>query len=305
MLDCMQGLIYPLIVGGGAAAIVVGERYNIAPWFVGPFLLGCAALLVAVLERVCSYVAVWNQDHEDTRTDAAHFAGNLLVSHASLAGFLVAREQWVGLGLWPVSWPFWLEALVALAIVDLGLYAIHRASHGLGWLWRLHAIHHSSRRVYWVNGQRRHLVHELLEGAPGLAILFLLGAPASVYSAAIIVVTLHLFLQHANIDYRLGPLRHVFAGAELHRWHHQRRWQDVQGNYAAVFAVWDHLFGTSLGNRGDAPPDVGMDDEPDLPTHYLGQLAWPFHRRRSVGDVPLSGNGQLGGRDAEHSPEHA
>ena len=28
-----------------------------------------------------------------------------------------------------------------------------------------------------------------------------------------------------------------------------------------------------------APIDVGMDDEPDFPEHYLAQLAWPFRAR--------------------------
>ena len=184
--------------------------------------------------------------------------------------------------MWPWPLPFWAQALLGLALVDLGLYVVHRASHGLGWLWRLHAIHHSPRRVYWINGQRRHLVHEFLEGAPGLLVLFVAGAPAAVYATAIAIVTLHLFLQHANIDYKLGSLRRVLAGAEIHRWHHQRRWQDVQGNYAALFAVWDYMFGSSLGDRGPAPPDVGMDDEPDLPSDYVGQLAWPFTRRRAT-----------------------
>jgi sterol desaturase/sphingolipid hydroxylase (fatty acid hydroxylase superfamily) len=147
-------------------------------------------------------------------------------------------------------------------------------------------------------------VHELLEGTPGLAVLYLLGAPAPVYAAAIAVVTLHLFLQHANIDYRLGILRHVIAGAELHRWHHQRRWQAVQGNYAAVLAIWDHLFRSSLGDRGAAPPDVGMDDEPDLPANYLGQLAWPFRAPGSIRQVPLRERGDLGGSDSEHATKH-
>lgn len=276
----MRFVVYPLVVIGGAVAVVVAERHGIAPWFVGLPVLVVAAAVVATLERRMPFVASWNRDHGDTSADVAHFAGNLIVSHMSLAAFLGARALWPGLGVWPSSWPFWCQALAGLAIVDLGLYAIHRASHGLGWLWRLHAIHHSARRVYWVNGQRRHLVHELIEGTPGLVVLFVLGAPAQVYAAAVVVVTLHLFLQHANIDYRLGSLRRVFAGAELHRWHHQRRWQDVQGNYAAVFAVWDHLFGTSLGDRGDATPDVGMDDEPDLPADYFGQLAWPFRAER-------------------------
>lgn len=278
MSTAIRYLAYPVIVIGGATVLITALSAEVPPWQVVPPLLVVAALLVAFLERRAPYLPSWNRDHDDTRTDVAHLIGNLLVSHSSLVAFAVARPLWQGAGVWPSHWPFWAQALLGLAIVDVGLYAMHRASHGLGWLWRLHAIHHSPRRVYWVNGQRRHLLHELLEGAPGLIVLFLSGAPVVIYAAVITIVTLHLFMQHANIDYRVGPLRFVFAAAELHRWHHQRRWHDVQGNYAAIFAVWDHVFGSSLGDRGDAPSDVGMDDEPDLPSEYAGQLIWPFKK---------------------------
>ncbi len=270
---------YPAIVVGGAAVLVVGRGAGASYWPLTPVILVLAAAMVAMLERLQPYAAAWNLDAGDLRTDILHLIGNVVVSQLSIVAFASVRPAWAGVGIWPDAWPFWAEALLALAVVDLGLYAIHRASHGLGWLWRLHAIHHSSRRVYWANGQRRHLVHELVEGTPGLLVLFVVGAPSAAYGTAIAIVTLHLLLQHANIDYRLGPFRRLFSVAELHRWHHQRRWQDVQGNYAAVFSIWDQLFGTALPWRGDAPPDVGMDDEPDLPTTYVGQVAWPFTRR--------------------------
>jgi sterol desaturase/sphingolipid hydroxylase (fatty acid hydroxylase superfamily) len=189
-----------------------------------------------------------------------------------------------GLGAgWPDALPFALEFLLALALADLGLYAVHRASHRVQWLWRLHAIHHSPRRVYWVNGQRRHVVHEMLEGMPGFLALGALGAPPAVVACAFAAITIHLMYQHGNIEYRLGPLRHVFAVAEVHRWHHQRRWCDVQGNYGGVLALWDHVFGSVLPQRGDAPLDVGMDDEPDMPSDWLGQMRWPFRRRTRAG----------------------
>lgn len=80
--DVMRDLAYPVIVGGGAIMIVVAERHGIAPWFASPCVLLIAAVLVAILER---RLASWNRDHGDTRTDAAHFAGNLIASHLSLA----------------------------------------------------------------------------------------------------------------------------------------------------------------------------------------------------------------------------
>lgn len=266
---------YPLIAIGGAIVLIAGLASGADYWPLAPAVVVIAAIGVLALERFQPFARAWSSDAGDTVVDLLHLAGNIVVSQMSVVAFALLRGAWPGLGFWP-EWPFWAEALLALVIVDLGLYVVHRASHGLGWLWRLHAIHHSSRRVYWMNGQRRHLLHELVEGAPGLIILFLAGAPANAYAIALAIVTLHLLLQHANIDYRLGPFRRVFSVAELHRWHHQRRWQDVQGNYAAVFSIWDVVFGSALPWRGDAPADVGMDDEPDLPVTYLGQLTWPF-----------------------------
>lgn len=282
MRAAIRYLAYPMIVIGGAALIIVLQADGRTYWEIAPLVLVGAAAMVAALERAYPYAATWNADHEDTRTDVLHFLGNVAISHASLAAFATMRPAWAGLGLWPEHAPFWAQALLGLAIVDGGLYAMHRASHRAGWLWRLHALHHSSRRLYWVNGQRRHVVHELVEGAPGAALLFVAGAPPGVYATVIAIVTLHLLLQHANLDYRLGPLRWIFAGAELHRWHHRRRWHDVQGNYAAVFAIWDHAFHSALRNHHEDALEVGMDDEPDLPADYVGQLTWPFKTRRAT-----------------------
>lgn len=271
---------YPAIVGGGAAVMVGIQTAGADYWPLVPGVLLVSALVVALLERAQPYEKSWTVDDGDARLDLLHLVGNIAVSQVSVAVFTALRHLWPGLGIWPATWPFVFQVLLALVIFDLGLYVIHRASHGLGWLWRLHAIHHSSRRIYWVNGQRRHLLHEVVEGAPGLIVLLVIGAPPAAFATAVAIVTLHLLLQHANIDYRLGALRRLFSVAELHRWHHQRRWQDVQGNYAAVFSIWDQLFGTALAWRGNAPADVGMDDEPDLPNTYVGQLVWPFTRRR-------------------------
>ncbi|MFP2903689.1 sterol desaturase family protein [Pyxidicoccus sp. 3LFB2] len=272
-------LPYPLVFFGGVAALVAAVGRGTPYWRVGPPVLVAAALIVVMLERWLPHARAWQKDQGDTKTDLLHFAGNVLINQGSVFAYGAVLALAEGsTGLWPHRWPFWLQALLGTTILDLGLYVIHRASHRVGWMWRLHAIHHSPQRVYWLNGQRRHLVHELMEGAPGLLALGLLGAPANVVACAVAAATLHLMFQHGNIAYRAGVLRYLFAVAELHRWHHQRRWADVQGNYGAILSVWDFLFGTALPKQGEAPLDVGMDDEPTLPPDYAGQLAWPFKR---------------------------
>ncbi len=277
--DVVKLLVYPVLFGGTVVVLLAARTAGWSYLPLVPATLVAVAAAVTILERVRPHAVRWNRDHADARVDLLHLIGNIAVGQISLVVFAAARAALPSLAVWPEHWPLWAEALVAFVIVDLGLYAVHRASHTVGWLWRLHALHHSSRRLYWINGQRRHLVHELIEGSAGLVVLLALGAPTSAYAMAVAIVTLHLMFQHANIEYRVGPLKALFAVAELHRWHHQRRWRDVQGNYGAVLAVWDYLFRSALAQRGDAPIDVGMDDEPDFPEHYLAQLAWPFRAR--------------------------
>ena len=272
--------IYPTLVGTATIVFVVAVGSGVAYWQVAPWVLLAGAVAVVALERVRPWAAAWRQDHGDTRTDVAHLVGNLATSHVSLALYAALLGE-SPRGIWPHALPFVAQLAIAVLVMDLGLYVVHRASHRFRWLWRLHATHHSAPRLYWLNGQRRHLLHEVLEGAPGILVLGIAGAPASVVGCYLGVLAVHLMLQHGNIWHHAGALRFVFAVAELHRWHHQRLYAQTQGNYGALLCIWDRLLGTTLPDRGDAPVDVGMDDEPDLPTHWAGQLVWPFRRSKA------------------------
>lgn len=40
-------------------------------------------------------------------------------------------------------------------VLDFSLHNVHSVSPRVAWLWRFHAFHHSSERVYWLNGEGR------------------------------------------------------------------------------------------------------------------------------------------------------
>jgi sterol desaturase/sphingolipid hydroxylase (fatty acid hydroxylase superfamily) len=160
--------------------------------------------------------------------------------------------------------------------MDLGLYLMHRASHHHAFLWRLHAIHHSPERLYWLNGERRHPLSALLLAGPGLIAVVALGASPEVISAWLTLLAIHLGFQHANVDYRVGPLRYVVGVAEIHRWHHKREYEDAQVNFGEFWMLWDHLGGTFHDRPNGVPAgDVGL-KESTVPQHYRRQLGWPF-----------------------------
>ncbi len=107
--------------------------------------------------------------------------------------------------------------------------------------------------------------------------LLMLGIPGTVASAVVFAVALQLLLQHSNVDYRIGPLKYVFTGAEVHRFHHRKGAGLGDVNFGLFTALWDHLLGTFYY----APQRVevhalGIEDRPTYPRSYLAQLIEPF-----------------------------
>lgn len=277
MRSLIRYTAYPLIAASLFMLLLTMATQGVVYWPSFPLVVLAAVSVVALLERLAPFEPEWNQDHGDTRVDVLH----LIVSHVLIqisVAIAFGLRSWLPdtMDLWPSTLPMWAEVLLAGAILDLGLYAMHRYSHVSGFLWKLHALHHSPERLYWLNGGRRHPLSALVLAGPGLMVLFLLGATPIAVAAWLSFMSIHLAFQHANLDYKLGPFRYVFGVAEMHRWHHKREFEDAQVNFGEVWLIWDHLFGTFH----DAPKSPGKGEvglhEDRIPSGYWAQLAWPF-----------------------------
>lgn len=270
---------YPLVAGGLFAVLVQMASRGVVYWPTFPLVVLAGISVVALLERFAPFEPEWNLDHGDTRVDALHLiASHALIQTGVALAFGLRRLLPHGYQLWPSSAPMWAQVLLAGAILDLGLYTMHRVSHLSGFLWKLHALHHSPERLYWLNGGRRHPLSALVLAGPGLTVLFLLGATPIAVGAWMSFMSIHLAFQHANLDYRLGPFRYLFGVAEMHRWHHKREFEDAQVNFGEVFLIWDHLFGTFHdAPRSSGRGEVGLHDN-SMPAGYWSQIAWPFRR---------------------------
>lgn len=181
MHTLIQNLIrstsYPLIAGGAALLFVHLAAAGASYWPLFPLVVAAGITLVAVLERISPFEPDWNRDHDgDTRADALHlFVSYLLIQSAVAMAFGLRALVPQGWGLWPGTAPMWAQVLLAGLIMDLGLYTMHRLSHVSGFLWKLHALHHSPERLYWLNGGRRHPLSALVLAGPGLTVLLMLG----------------------------------------------------------------------------------------------------------------------------------
>lgn len=281
-LDVLKRTAYVLVFGGAIALIAVALDAGVDHDVVLVAAPLAAALVVLALERLIPYEVAWSKRQGDVVTDALHgvvsFGLVPAAYSASIAIGLVAAGEAlsdaVGWSLWPSHWPLGAQGLLAVLIAELGYYISHRIGHALQW--RLHATHHSAPRLYWLNVLRFHPLDALLQLVGHVGPLALLGAPASVLTLVVAATSVHGLLQHSNADLRLGWLNWIFAGPELHRWHHVKD-DRAHHNYGQVLAVYDLLFGTRALPPERPPADVGLPHP--FPSDYLGQLASPLRRR--------------------------
>jgi len=70
-----------------------------------------------------------------------------------------------------------VQILLVIVLADALEYAYHRLTHTVGWLWPLHAIHHSPVRLNAVKASRHHLLYMLGRGLLVWLPIVALGAP--------------------------------------------------------------------------------------------------------------------------------
>ena len=245
---------------------------------------------LAILERLFPLHPEWSRSHGDVGPDLALGATNAVVNFgaqplilAAAAGLAGWASLSLGADVWPSHWPLLAQLVPALLLGELVEYSVHRSMHEIPWLWRFHAPHHSSTRLYWLNAVRFHPIDALLIGPSKLIPLIALGADPQVMALVLIFAAVHGSCQHANIPCRIGPLNWIFSMAELHRWHHSPITEEANHNYGGNLIFWDIVFGTRWLPRDRVPPvDTGIADLPRFPRSYAALMTAPFRWKKLV-----------------------
>lgn len=184
----------------------------------------------------------------------------------------IVRDTWV------TRQPVAFQLVALLFLGDLLGYWSHRAFHHLGPLWRIHAIHHSSRQVDWLASARVHPLNDVISNVIVALPLVALGFSGAVIASFMPVLTLYALMLHANLSWTFGPLRHIIASPVFHRWHHTTEAQAINTNFAGLFSIIDHVFGTYYMPKGIQPTEFGLVGDV-VPDGLWGQLRYPFSRR--------------------------
>jgi len=181
-------------------------------------------------------------------TDVCFFLGRHLFWGGIVFWVLLQLRSWVdtivppGLREAVTHQPWWLQAVEAVLLSDLFMYWGHRFQHRVPFLWRFHAVHHSSQHMDWLAGHRKHLLGSLytmtLINLPPMV----LGFPLQTIASFLLLRGVWAAYIHSNVRLPIGPLRWFLGAPELHHWHHYRD-RDV-GNYCNLSPLMDIMFGT-------------------------------------------------------------
>jgi sterol desaturase/sphingolipid hydroxylase (fatty acid hydroxylase superfamily) len=181
------------------------------------------------------------------------FVGRLSDAISFGAMFLILQATELDSQGLAATQPGWLQFLEILIIADFLAYWYHRFIHSCSWLWGLHKIHHSSKRLDWLANVRLHPVDKIFGDCAQFIPIFLIGFSDGPLLAYTIFLGFQGFLNHSNINIKFGFLRWIFVTPEFHHWHHCDHPASYNRNFAPHLVVCDLLFGTAY-----FPPDRSM-----------------------------------------------
>ncbi len=244
--------------------------------------IGICAILITILEGIIPYRKAWSPNFRDLATDSVYL-GIIQILVPKFVTFIIATwilgftnaHGWNVHGLWPHQYPVWVQFLMMLFIGDFFRYWIHRFIHNNDFLWRLHAVHHSSKKLYWMNTARFHPLEKIAQFAVDMGPFILMGVSQEVLGVFFIFYAVDGFFQHCNIDLEMGFLNYVVSGPQLHHWHHSSDKREGNKNFATHIILYDLLFGTWFLPKNRAVETLGL-TEKEYPQDFIRQQAGPF-----------------------------
>lgn len=148
-----------------------------------------------------------------------------------------------GWALFPKINQFWWAWIILLFAMDFLFYWFHLLSHISRIFWASHVVHHNSQHFNFTTSIRGIFVimtYRFLFFAPLAIIGF---NPIHIILMNQILFFYQLFI-HTKTIKSWGVLEWFMNTPSHHRVHHASNPQYLDKNYAAIFIIWDRMFGT-------------------------------------------------------------
>ena len=278
----LSWVVYPATMAGafGVNAVLLSAGVPIlAASYVAAAL---AAAAVTFFEFVIPYNRAWQPRWPEVQNDLL-FMVTVQMVLPQLLGLLLALTLLGALEplalpmaqLWPRALPLFLQVALMLLVAEFLRYPLHVAAHNTKTLWRLHAVHHSPKKLYWLNVGRFHPVEKAFQYTLDTLPFVLVGVGAEAVALYFVFFAVNGFYQHSNVDVRYGPLNYLVSGPKLHRWHHSKVIDESNRNYGNNLIVWDLLFGTWFLPKHERVGDLGLLNR-SYPLDFLAQMRTPL-----------------------------
>lgn len=275
-------LAYPLLITNAIALYYLLLNQNINIQLATYLPVALAALTITILEFNYPHRKEWLPDGSEVKNDFI-FISLIQVLLPKFLSFLLAitaldfltTHQIVIDSFWPSDWSITTQAIMMILIADFFRYWLHRSFHQFIPFWRIHAIHHSPKKLYWMNVGRFHPIEKAMQYLFDALPFILLGVTEEVLALYFIFYSINGFFQHCNIELRLGWLNYIVSGPELHRWHHSKEISESNSNYGNNLIVWDIIFGTWFLPEDCHVKTLGLFNR-NYPKSFLAQLKTPF-----------------------------
>lgn len=183
-----------------------------------------------------------------------------------------------------VDWPVWVEALIAILVLDFVIWGQHLITHKVPILWRLHRVHHADRDMDVTTAIRFHPIEIALSMLLKIGVIYILGPTGFAVILFEILLNGTAMFNHSNL--RLPPrldqiLRLVIITPDMHRVHHSIHRAEHDSNYGFSLSLWDRLFGTYIPQPIDGHDDmiVGLHWQNEKPAKLGWSLMLPFYKK--------------------------
>ncbi len=279
--SAMFFLVLAMLLGG--PSIEVGAVGKVDIYFGLVFfilnLLAFAALFIAI-EKFFGHRKKQLIFRDEWQTDLIYFAFNhiligifLIIINTFISQFHFVINQ--GLQEYVQSLNIVIQFLLVMLVADIVQYWSHRAYHEVPFLWKFHAVHHSSKEMDWIAGSRVHIVEILITRTFVFLPIVLLGFSNGAVNAYLIFVAFQAVFDHANISVNPGLLRYIIVTPNFHHWHHSQDQEALDKNYAVHFAFLDYLFKTAVNSQKMWPDRYGVLGD-YVPRGFIKQFIFPF-----------------------------
>ncbi|MFK5996998.1 MAG: sterol desaturase family protein [Rhodobacterales bacterium] len=183
-----------------------------------------------------------------------------------------------------VSWPGWVEVVIAMLILDLVIWAQHLITHKIPILWRLHQVHHADTDMDVTTAIRFHPIEIALSMLLKIAVVYALGPTAFAVILFEILLNGSAMFNHANIrlPQKLDRIvRLLIVTPDMHRVHHSDIRHEHDSNYGFSLSIWDRMFGTYVAQpkKGHDAMTIGLSWQDKRPLNLGWNLLLPFRNK--------------------------